>query len=377
MSNQHLKMVRIVGTLVVLSFIRLPALGEDARTDLDIGILAEIIGQLDSDSFPDRMEAQRRLEELTQSQLQKLEHIALTHLSAEVAVRIVDALEYHYVSDDLESARSASLALESLLESNRGLVRESAANVLTNHWVRRTLLVVEILRKRGALFILPPGFGRDGDSRQHVVVRPRAFPGFPTDEDLIQVFITDEWTGSRGDLAALRRMPAIQEMNGPAARAVNPRPGFMLPPRQRAINYPKLGVFLVNGHPLSDEDATWLRAVIGDTRISDRGQVMLGIRSQWGGTGTGCRIGAVVAAGSAHLSGLMAGDLITAVEGQQIESFDDLVDDLRRFNVGDTVQVRVQRRIGLDLDVDVKLRSWKDWVRSVSGNGQPSAAESE
>jgi len=364
-------------TLASITLMCCPAFPQDhaASTATNDG-LPELVTNLNANRFQERLAAQKKLERLTAPEIGHLGEIARTHPAAEVAMRIVDALEHHYISTNQENSRTASAVLESLLDCDRRIVREATSNVLMNHWARRTLLAVETLRQRGALFLLPAGFGITDEIRRPAAIPPRGFPGLLPGGNFIQVFITDEWIGNRDDLSVLQRMPDIHRLNVPAPRIGNFRPGFFFRPGQPAVAYPRLAVFVINGHPLKNQDVTWLRSTIGDARISDRGQVMLGIRAPWGATAAGCRIGAIVPHGSAQLSGLEAGDLITSVEGQTIESFEDLVEVLRGFQVGETVQVRVWRQSGLSL-VDVELRGWKEYVRSVTVDVPDPTAESK
>jgi hypothetical protein len=65
--------------------------------------------------------------------------------------------------------------------------------------------------------------------------------------------------------------------------------------------------------------------------------------------------------------------LITSVADETIVSFEDLVDELRRFNTGDTIDLTI-RRFGpvvtapgnKELTLSVTLRSWKDFVKATN-----------
>jgi S1-C subfamily serine protease len=100
---------------------------------------------------------------------------------------------------------------------------------------------------------------------------------------------------------------------------------------------------------------------------------MLGIKALGAVAGSGCGIREVVPFGSGDASGLRGGDLITSVADETIVSFEDLVDELRRFNTGDTIDLTI-RRFGpvvtapgnKKLKLSVTLRSWKDYVNATN-----------
>ena len=68
----------------------------------------------------------------------------------------------------------------------------------------------------------------------------------------------------------------------------------------------------------------------------------------------GALIERVVEASGAEAAGLVAGDLIIAVDGSPIKDFSDLGSTLRTRKPGDTVQLTVVRD-GLEFDVDARL----------------------
>ena len=105
---------------------------------------------------------------------------------------------------------------------------------------------------------------------------------------------------------------------------------------------------------------------MGDVRVSDRGAVMLGISAFGGTTGLGCRIQTTTPGASAALAGLASGDEITAVDGTPITSFEDLVDELKEYAVGDTVELAIKRGFAQET-VDVKLRGWKEYFLRANG----------
>lgn len=338
--------------------------------------LRRILDDLAAADFATRQAAQSELEQLTAEQIAALpDHIASLS-SAEAAVRCAQALNHHFLSDDKNAVWTAWTALEALQSSDRAVVRDEAAWILDSHWNTRLRLVSERLSQHGALVLLPETIA--AAQAVHQARRART-PGVPagrapgrlfvqrTTLQSTQVFLTDEWTGDLEALQLLQRMPGLQmdNQNAFGANAGGAR---------GAVDGPTpVAIFLVAGHSLSDEARQWLQASFA-SRIQDRGLVMLGITSNAAVAGTGCPVNAVVPFGSGDAAGIQSGDLITSVGGNQVLSFDDVVDQLRQHAAGESVDVkltRVEYLPGNPIPTEntvtrkVKLRSWADYAKAI------------
>jgi hypothetical protein len=339
--------------------------------------LATTIANLDAPEFATRQAAQEQLKDLNVEQVEQMGEQVQTNPSAEAAIRCVRALEHHFLKDDLSVATAAWKALSVLQVCKRAVVREEVAWVMSHRWKKRTQLAADQLLKHGALIVSPEAraaalayhrrqqIGTQDQLQRGMLIRvPVAVPE-------MQVFLTDEWKGDQAALNILKQLPGLQTQNAQAfgANAGAARAPFR---RRNRNGQPVVSVFLVAGHSLSETEEAWVQGSFG-TAVQERGGVMLGIKALGAVAGSGCGIREVVPFGSGDASGLIGGDLITAVADETIVSFEDLVDELRRFNTGDTIDVTIKRfgpvatgRDNRELTLSVTLRSWKDYVNSTN-----------
>ena len=344
--------------------------------------LATTIADLDAPEFATRQAAQEQLRELNVEQLEQLAEQVQTNPSAEAAIRCVRALEHHFLKDDPPVATAAWKALSMLQVCERAVVREEVAWVMSHRWKKRTQLATDELLKHGALIVSP-------EARAAALAYHRSqqieTPGQPQRGTLMraavpipemQVFLTDEWQGDQTALNLLKQLPGLQTQIGHAfgakagvANAGGARARFG---GRNRNGQPVVSVFLVAGHSLGETEEAWVQGSFG-TAVQERGGVMLGIKALGAVAGSGCGIREVVPFGSGDASGLRGGDLITSVADETIVSFEDLVDELRRFNTGDTIDLTI-RRFGpvvtapgnKELTLSVTLRSWKDFVKATN-----------
>lgn len=339
--------------------------------------LATTIANLDAPEFATRQAAQEQLRELNVEQLEQLAEQVQTNPSAEAAIRCVRALEHHFLKDDPPVATAAWKALSVLQVCERAVVREEVVWVMSHRWKKRTQLATAELLKHGALIVSP-------EDRAAALAYHRSqqteTPGQPQRETLVraafpipemQVFLTDEWNGDQTALNLLKQLPGLQAQNGQAFGANAGVAKARFGGRNRN-GQPVVSVFLVAGHSLGETEEAWVQGSFG-TAVQERGGVMLGIKALGAIAGSGCGIREVVPFGSGDASGLRGGDLITSVADETIVSFEDLVDELRRFNTGDTIDLTI-RRFGpvvtapgnKELTLSVTLRSWKDYVNATN-----------
>jgi hypothetical protein len=347
----------VAGFAAMLTFSFLLAAESDTR---EPGRLLRILNQLNAPQFEDRLAAERQFDQLSAGQIRELIELAPAVESAEAATRILHGLDRLYVCQDEEKSIAASDVLESFLDSPRGILAEEASWLLRQHWKRRQEFAVAALRKHGAQVVLPDAITRAR------LQNPRAAFGMP-DVRQIQVFLASEWDGSDAGRRALNRLPGLarQLVVGGGRRNRMGRRGFLA---QRGQSPPLVTIFLVAGHPLSQEEAGLLKGAFGAS-VQDRGETMLGITAIAGVAAGGCLVKDVVEHGSGAAAGLKAGDLITHVQGVQVSSFDDLVEELRQYSAGDTVSIGYidQTRGGQPAGTrEVILRSWTDYARAIN-----------
>lgn len=88
------------------------------------------------------------------------------------------------------------------------------------------------------------------------------------------------------------------------------------------------------------------------------GRPMLGVQIDQRYTGTGVKVIAVTEGSGAAEAGLQADDVITSVQGQGVDNFDELRAELSKLKGGETVKVVVTRN-GMDVEASVPFRALK------------------
>ncbi|MCH2202888.1 MAG: PDZ domain-containing protein [Fuerstiella sp.] len=372
--------MKFVNLLLMCGVCSIPVSGgirgaDDQKMDLNV-----VLAQLNSSDFAVRESAQVRLREITKDQVALLAGHAVAQPAAETAIRCVHALEHHFLSKDTTVSWTAWEGLESLLGSERHLVREEAAWVLSSHWEIRGNLTIEELRRHGVSVLLPEvaSAAQAVHARRRIKQGKRPLNALPggffnnqvSAPESVQVFFTDKWHGDVSTVRLLRRLPGVEMQNAQGFGAV-PGVGRRRFGGLNRNSQAPVVIFLIDGNSLDHDSEMWIKGVFGQ-RVQERGQVMLGITGSGVAAGAGCHIRSVVPFGSADAAGLMNGDVITAVADQEIAGFDDLVGELRSFAVGHLVEINVNRivignagRTNITLSIPVKLRSWQDYVHAV------------
>ncbi|MCA9038351.1 MAG: PDZ domain-containing protein, partial [Planctomycetaceae bacterium] len=147
----------------------------------------------------------------------------------------------------------------------------------------------------------------------------------PFSAGMLQVNLDSEWKGSERGLQLLVRLAEMFDPSSPAGS-------------------PRVGLYLIDGHPLKDEDVVVLKAAFGDARVVSRGKVCLGITNDPSrNDATGCRVSEVRRGTSADQGGIQPGDLIVAVDQVRIKDFDHLVELLKDYDIGVVVKMEILR----------------------------------
>ena len=303
--------------------LRLPAVeSQVAKNDLAEAEVDRLITELASPDFAIRQAAIRSLQRVSESQISMIATAAQNSQQLEVAQRIVQLLEQFYQGDDQHKVVAASEALETAAISDRWALAEAASDVLDRHWIRRFELTQRELRSYGIFFnrfnlqsLAPGRFGRANF----------IFPGQLLDSSMLQINLDSGWKGGERGMQLLARLATLAGPSGQVGAA-------------------RVGVYLIDGHTVSEQDISQLKILFGDSRVVSRGKVCLGITNDpTSSDTTGCRVADVKPGTSAHKGGIRSEDLIVAVDDQRIRDFDHLVDMLKKFEIGDVVKMEVLR----------------------------------
>lgn len=293
--------------------------GDQANERLQV-----LIQDLASPQFETRQAAIRELASLAQSAdtIPVFSQIVREHSNPEVVRRILEVLEQQFRSVPFDSKEAVALAdlLEECCGSETWYVSESATDVLNRQWMRRVEVAVSELR-RLKVPLQPTDPARLWQSGG--TARFGRFQVDPTEDQVLKIFVDEHWPADPRAFELLKRLEPL------GSDAFLTRPARVI-------------LYRIDGNPLSLEQTALLKGLFGDTRVQDRGRVCLGVvQEPLLDEGKGIMVSKVEAGSSAALAGLKGGDLILALNGEELSDFEELVRLLRQFRVGDTVTLKV------------------------------------
>ena len=321
--------------------------GRDSVPALTTQQVSDAIEQLRSPDFAVRQKSMETLQAVNAEQIDLLAQAIQTSPENEVARRCVDLLERRYATGDRDSAvvRIASHALEAAAKSDRWFIAEAARDSLERHWKRRVEITVLDLQKMGA-GMLPKVPEKLWESN-------REYSGpfnrqSPIGDDHLKIFVDEHWKADAKGFELLRRLVPLVSQD------------FMQ-------GTTRVSVYLIDGHTQQPEEIAELKAIFGDTRVSSRGAVCLGIAHQPQDAGrSGVEVTDVQDDSSAFNAGIQPKDVLLEFESKPLKDFDELIELLKVFRPGDEVTFQVRRdgeRTPFDgertpFDVKVKLQGW-------------------
>lgn len=300
----------------------------------------EAIEQLQSPEFAVRQKSTETLRAVSAEQINLLTQAIQNSPENEVARRCVDLLERCYATGDRDSkvARQASDALEAAAKSDRWFVAEAARDSLERHWKRRVEIAMLDLQKLGA--------GMSPKIPEKLWETNQEYSGpfnrlDPTSDDHLKIFVDEHWKADTRGFELLRRLiPLVSHdfMKGTT----------------------RVSVVLIDGHTQQPEEIAQLNAIFGDTRVSKRGRVCLGISHQLqANILTGVEVSNVQVGSSAFTAKIQPSDVLLKFEGSPLKDFDELIEKLKSCRPDDEVTFEVERyRVRKSFSVKVKLQGW-------------------
>ncbi len=340
-------------------------MAEDAAAapqPMDQNAFTGLVAALRADDFATRLQAAASLKDVDVNHLQQIAELPEGELNAEVAARLFAKLDARYMQDDENKSDAASELLERLAQSDRLLLADGAQRILNRRWQRRVELAAKLLEKMGAEFRAGSFTGQLGMRWGPAASRPN-----------VQLFVGEEWTGGDEGIAVMERLKALAD---PGLRASG------------------LVVWLLEGHPLNDDQRSRLRDLVGESRINERSRVALGILGEQA-FAPGVLVRHVSGGSSAAASKLQIGDVLTAMldeappadvepadievkEPQKLKDFDHLVERLKVYRKGDKIWLIVERGRAVPMNngfllpqrfprpeptvkvIEVTLKGWSD-----------------
>jgi hypothetical protein len=322
--------------------------------------LPELVRALESPVYARREEATQRLLDAGSGAVTALLSAAREG-SLEAAVRAVGILETMYVAadaaqadadfalafmllrdqpDDLDSAAdsqeakftadAAESALDELIRTGRPAVADRAVLMAETHYdIRERRAVAEINRLHGVTSF---EIARDTLILRNLRNRFNAIP--PAIEipgtGLTMVVIGPKWKGGDEGLKHVAKLSRLKTL------------------------------YRIEGKQVSDEGIARLKAAVPGIEVQVRGAAKLGIGDGgpvFGGPERGCVIGRVELGQAAANAGLQMRDLIVRAAGQPIDGFPVLIELLRHYKPGDTIEMSIIRQ-DTTLTVPVTLTGW-------------------
>jgi len=329
-----------------------------AATEPDI---SATLTQLSASEFRLRQQAVQSLRNLTEttSGLKALGQAIDTHSDPETVRRVIDVLEIAYRDADFRQPQAIEVSeiLERAALSERWYLSEAASEILDRLWMRRVeIAIMEMNVLKIPMEPRDPSLLWKTSEQQNSMFRPD-----PTSNQHLKIYIDEAWP------VGPRAFQLLQRLKGLGAWS---RFGGGL-----------ISLYKIDGNPLTVEQTALLKGIFGDLRIQERGRVCLGVLQEpMIDVDKGILISRVEMGSSADRAGLKSGDLIQALNGEDLSDFEELVKLLRQFKVGDTITMKVvpqafmpRRNFGVPFppeeqpeekglnqprDVQVTLRGW-------------------
>ncbi len=271
----------------------------------------QAINKLDSDQFDVRVAATQTLKNIGQPAIAPLTAAALEG-ELETTDRALQILISFYRLEDEAALEELDTALEKLLDSDHPSAARRAASAIKLHAEDREQRALKKLEQLNAMIRSPePIPGMIGDSRtpQHI-------------------WIDDQWLGGDAELKQFRRLKTL------------------------------LQLYRVEGCPASLDAVRKLEQLMPGLAVQERGAACLGL-GQGEAQDKGFIIQNVSEGGSIHSAGLRKNDVIIGFAGLKVDNFFQLVELIKKHEVGATVKV-VYLREGNKRFAEVTLKSWRE-----------------
>ena len=273
------------------------------------------ISELDHSDFHRREAAANRLFEAGADAITALTEAAQSS-SPEVSVRALEVLQRMYQGNDESTFESLENVFRILKSSDHLAVAALAERVFdSGSEIRQKRAIAQFERLGGTIHY------SERRLDQQPLARPR----------IDYVMIGRDWVGGDEGLKLLTRIEDIR------------------------TSYNFTSLYIIRGIDISKEAVLDLMAELPNLAIQHRGPARLGIRSEL--RAAGCVVGGIDPGSPAELAGLKAQDEVVEIDGQEINSFEGLIEIVGEKEPGDEISL-VYRR-GLETHKTVaKLSGW-------------------
>ena len=261
---------------------------------------------LDSPDFARREAATQKLKTMGASVVAAVSEVGLSG-NPEAGIRAVSVLKELYFSESPVAVNDSEDALRKLRDNGNPAVAVEAQSALRSHYfsVRQPRAVEEIRKLNGQV-----KFERSLDVLLHGNVIQ------PPDGWVRQAAVGPDWIGGDESFRHFARLDSLQTL------------------------------YILDGHPISDQALAEFKRELPATDIVARGAAFLGVGPN--PESLGCGITSVLPDSSAAVFGIKTGDIVVEIEGDPVETPDDLVEAIARHKIGDQVRIVVLRFVDED-----------------------------
>jgi hypothetical protein len=289
--------------------------------------LSEAVGRLGAEQFSEREAAARFLRESGAVAVPALS-VAARHDDFEVHSRAMEVLGELLGSEDPATATAVERALEEISEHMGEAARRRALAMLRFHHAGLDDEARDRLESLGA--VVTEGYLTDGTHGIHVVLNAT-------------------WKGSDEDFRNISRLQGVIHV-GVHGVPLGPEAFVHL---RRVQGLRQVELF---GTGARNDAVEEFRRRFPEAKIDVRQGGKLGVA---GNPGIGpCRISHVEPGSAADQAGLQENDVVLAIDGQAVRSFQELTDSIGRKGAGDAVELRIERN-AQPLVRTVRLGGWQ------------------
>lgn len=289
--------------------------------------VSEAVGRLGAEQFSEREAAARFLLEAGAAAVPALSDAA-RHDDFEVQSRAMEVLGQLLGSDEPATVNAVERALEEISDHMGEAARRRALAMLRFHHAGLDDEARDRLESLGA--VVTEGYLTDGTHGIHVVLNA-------------------SWKGSDQDFRNISRLQGVIHV-GVHGVPLGPE-AFVHLRRVRALRQVELF-----GTGARNDAVEEFRRRFPEAKIDVRQGGKLGVA---GNPGIGpCRISHVEPGSAADQAGLQENDVVLAIDGQAVRSFQELTDSIGRKGAGDAVELRLERN-AQPLVRTVRLGGWQ------------------
>lgn len=294
------KTSKFIGALLTVAVFGSTLLADEISRPVDEA--EKLALDLNHQDFAIRESATRKLPSLGASVIAPVTEIALQE-NLEAGLRAVSVLEMLYLSDDTTAFDQAEASLNRLLtQSKHPAVAQKAAETLeNNHFTVTQRRAIAEVRRLGGQIQMQREIPLIINGEHH---RPEQ--GWAQ-----AAAINRHWKGGDEGLRHLVRLKSLQT------------------------------IYLVSGHPLSEEDIRQLEIDMPDTILQTRGRAMLGVGTR--PDTLGCFISQVRQESAAAEVGMQVGDVVVEISGKPVRQPEDLIALIGEHSEDEPVEIVVLR----------------------------------